>query len=158
MLTVMTTKPVNLIAALALSVGPYPPSSAAASSTLETVTVCDLAHFGPSKDRLTFRVRGIYLTDFRHGSQLYDPNDKACFIEFGVKQSDVDGSVERFQQAVVDAVMRLGPGTPQLVDAEVVFHWVTSQSGLPGRRAHTPAGALEFRRVFQTETKSRSSE
>lgn len=158
MLTVMTRKPRNAVAALTLLAASWLSSSMAAPGTPKPVTVCDLTHLGADSEGLTFRVRGIYATDFRHGSWLYDLKNDACLIRFGVNQSDVDGSVERFHQAVVDAVMHLGPGTRQIVDAEVVFHWEVTHPDLHHLGTSAPTGALEFRRVFQSATDSRSTD
>jgi hypothetical protein len=155
-LAVMTTKPGNAIVTLALLAALWPFSSVAVSSTPKRVTVCDLTHFGADSEGLTFRVQGIYASDFRHGAWLYDLENDACSLEFGVKQSDVDGSVKRFDQAVVDAVMHLGPGTRQFVDAEVVFHWVVAHPNQPGPGVRSPIGVLELRRVLQSTTESRS--
>ncbi|WP_239949826.1 hypothetical protein [Dyella terrae] len=100
----------------------------------------------------------MYATDFRHGAWLYDLKNDACSILFGVEQGDVDGSVKRFDQTVVDAVMHLGPGARQFVDAEVVFHWVVADPNQPRPGSRSPTGALELRRVFQSATASRSGD
>jgi hypothetical protein len=150
----MATEPVNVIVTLALLVASWTSSSVAVSSTPNAVTVCDLTHFGADSEGLTFRVQGIYVTDLRHGAWLYDLKSDACSLKFGVKQSDVDGSVKRFDQAVVDALMHLGPGTRQLVDAEVVFHWVAVHPSQPRPGKRSPTGVLELRRVLQSATES----
>lgn len=151
----MSTKSVNQAVALVVL---FASCALSATAAPETATVCDLSRFGADHEGLAFRTRGIYITDFRHGSGLYDPKNEACFIELGVKQSDVDGSVKRFNQAVVDGVMQFGPGTRQLVDAEVVFHWVSSPTGPPRYGSRSLIGVLEFRRILHSETKVRSSE
>jgi hypothetical protein len=146
----MTSKAINHFLVIAALVVPTQVSYVQASNAPKTVTVCDLKHFGAAQEGTKFRVEGIYVTDFRHFTSLTDEKNGGCSIEFGVKQSDPDESVARFNQAVVDAAMQSGPGIHHLVDAEVVFHWMTLPRDLFHIRAKSPAGVLELMRVFHS--------
>ncbi len=139
---------ISLVLALCL------PSAAHSSSAQPAqVSVCQLKHFGPEHDGRVYKTLAVYSTDFRHGAWLIDPADKNCWVQLGVQQSDTDGSVARFTQALVDGVMLHGPGTKRVLRAEVVFHWVKTDShatfGAQGK-PWVPKGEVELRRVFSS--------
>jgi hypothetical protein len=120
---------------------------------LAQASVCQLTHFGPEHDGRIYRTLALYSTDFRHGAFLIDPTNTNCWVQLGVQQSDIDGSVGRFEQLLVNGVMRYGPGTKRKVQAEVVFHWVKTNSHgtfASHGKPWVPKGEVELRRVFSS--------
>lgn len=112
-------------------------------------SVCQLTHFGPEHDGLVYKISALYSTDLRHGAWLIDPTNKDCWVPLGVPQRDADSSVARFMQAVVDGIMRNGPGTKRALRAELVFHWVkTNPQGASLGKPWVAKGMVELRRVF----------
>jgi hypothetical protein len=120
---------------------------------LAQTSVCKLTHFGPDHDGRVYKTLAVYSTDFHHGAWLVDPTNTNCWVQLGVQQSDSDGSVARFMQVLVDGVMRHGPGTKRLLRAEVVFHWVKTDSHdtfASNGKPWVPKGEVELRRVFSS--------
>jgi len=120
---------------------------------LAQASVCQLTHFGPEHDGRVYKTLALYSTDFRHGAWLIDPTNTNCWVQLGVQQSDIDGSVARFMQALVNGVMRNGPGTKRALRAEVVFHWVKTDSNdtfASHGKPWVPKGEVELRRVFSS--------
>jgi len=116
-------------------------------------SVCQLAHFGPEHDGRVYKTSAVYSTDFRHYAWLIDPTNTNCWVQLGVQQGDTDGSVARFMQVLVDGVMRHGPGTKRVLRAEVVFHWVKTDSHdtfAPHGKPWVPKGEIELRRVLSS--------
>jgi hypothetical protein len=77
---------------------------------LTHASVYQLKHFGPEHDGVAYKTFALYSTDFHHGAFLVDPTDTNCWVRLGVQQSDMDGSVGRFEQLLVDGVMVHGSG------------------------------------------------
>lgn len=118
---------------------------------LAQASVCQLTHFGAEHDGSAYETSALYATDLRHGAWLIDPANTNCRVQLGVQQSDADGSVARFMQALVDSIMRNGPGTKRVVRAEVVFHWINAGSHATFSshgKPWGPKGEVELRRVF----------
>ena len=114
-------------------------------------SVCQLTHFGPDQDGHVYATAALYSTDLRHGAWLIDPTNTSCWIALGVQQIDIDGSVARFEQALVGGIMRNGPGTKRALYAELVFHWVkTDPGGVSLRKPWLAKGMVELRRVFSS--------
>lgn len=116
-------------------------------------SVCQLARFGAGHDGRMYETSALYFTDLRHGAWLVDPVNKNCWVQLGVEQSDIDGSVAGFMQELVKDVMRYGPGTSRTLRTELIFHWVPGEPhGAPAspRRAVAPEGEVELRRVFSS--------
>jgi hypothetical protein len=116
-------------------------------------SVCQLAHFGAEHDGSVYETSALYITDLRHGAWLIDPENTNFWIQLGVQQSDTDGSVARFMQALVDGVMRNGPGTKRKLRTELVFHWVKADPkgtlASPGK-PWVAKGMVELKRVFSS--------
>ncbi|MBM7129532.1 hypothetical protein [Dyella mobilis] len=153
----MITRTIELTFAITILAILTSTPSVASSVAPEVATVCELTRFGPAQEGAIFRVDGIYKTDFRHFAMLVDAKNDRCFIDLGVKQSDLDGSVAKFNQAVVDTAMRSAPGIGHWVDAEVVFHWVTLEQDSFHFHTKSPVGNLEFLRVFHSTPIPRST-
>jgi hypothetical protein len=120
---------------------------------LPQASVCQLTHFGVEQDGSVYETSALYVTDLRHGAWLIDPANANCWVQLGVQQSDIDGSVARFMQALVDGIMRNGPGTKRALRAEVVFHWVTTDSHdtlASHGKPWVPKGEVELRRIFSS--------
>jgi len=116
-------------------------------------SICQLKHFGPEHDGRVYKTLAVYSTDFRHGAWLIDPADTNCLVQLGIQQSDTDGSVARFMQVLVNGVMHHGPGTKRVLGAEVVFHWVKTESHdtfASHGKPWVPKGEVELRRVFSS--------
>jgi hypothetical protein len=116
-------------------------------------SVCELTNFGAKNDEHIYETSALYVTDFRHGAWLIDPENQNCRVQLGIRQSDIDGSVARFMQALVNGVMRHGPGAKRALQAELVFHWVAADPqgtlASPGR-SWVPKGMVELRRVLRS--------
>ena len=116
-------------------------------------SVCQLTRFGPEHDGRVYETSAFYFTDLRHGAWLIDPENSNCWVQLGVQQSDTDGSVAHFMQALVDGIMRNGPGTKRALRTELVFHWVKAdpQGTLaPLGKPWVAKGMVELRRVFSS--------
>jgi hypothetical protein len=119
----------------------------------EQMSVCQLTHLGAEHDGNVYETSALYFTDFHHGAWLIDPENTNCWVQLGVQQSDIDGSVARFMQTLVDGVMRDGPGTRRVLRGEVVFHWVKTDSHdsfASHGKSWVPKGVVELRRVFSS--------
>jgi len=118
-------------------------------------SICQLTHFGPDQDGHVYTTAALYSTDLRHGAWLIDPTNTNCWIALGAPQSDIDGSIARFEQALVDGIMRNGPGTKRALYAELVFHWVkTGPGSVSLTKSWVPKGMVELRRVFSSSPAS----
>lgn len=120
---------------------------------VQRVTLCQLAHLGPSSNGKLYKTSAIYSTTYRHGAYLVSTTKPRCIIQLGMAQSDVDGSVARFDKVLQQTKAKHGLGAARSVSVVLVFHWVKSG---PGHeldafgRPWSARGVVEVQRVVSS--------